>query len=385
MNDRERGLAALSHREPDHVPMDFGGRHTTIHLYAHQALMRHLGFSGPEPAIRNYHTMLVEPDPQLLRRFERVSQVFFPSSPSNFVLQIDQETGTYLDEWGVKYLMPPGGYYYDMYENPLPDAETEADLNAFRFPNPTDPSRIAGLAERVKAAHEAGEKVIMVAAPIGGFMEHSWYLLGLERSYIQTVSNPRFMEALADRLMEWLIAYWDMTLDAVGPFVDVVPFQEDLGGQGGPLISPAAFRRIYKPRMRQLLDAMRKKTNARIYMHSCGSIHWAIPDLIECGVEALNPVQISAAEMDSAVLKREFGKDITFWGGGCDPVVLQNGTPKQVAEEVRRRIQDLAPGGGFIFGSVHNIQANVPPENIVAMYDAAREYGGYPIDPPPGL
>ncbi len=385
MNDRERGLMALNHQEPDRVPLDFGGRHTTIHRYAHQALMSYLGLSGPEPTIRSYHTYLVEPDPQLLRRFERVSQVFFPSLPSNFVLQIDHETGTYVDEWGVKYLMPPDGYYYDMCENPLFDAETEADLNAYRFPNPTDPSRIAGLFERVKAAHEASEKVIMVAAPMGGFMEQSWYLLGLERSFIQLASNPRLMEALADRLLEWLLAYWDMTLDAVGPYVDVIPFQDDLGGQNGPLISPAAFRRIYKPRMRQLLDAMRKKTRARIYMHSCGSIHWAIPDLIECGVEALNPVQVNASEMDSAALKREFGKDLTFWGGGCDPVVLQNGTPKQVAEEVRRRIQDLAPGGGFIFGSVHNIQANVPPENIVALYDAAREYGGYPIDPPAEL
>ena len=384
MNDRDRGLMALNHQEADRVPLDFGGRHTTVHLYAHQALMQHLGYSGPEPTIRNYHTMLVEPDPQLLRRFERVSQVFFPSPPSEFELHIDHETGTYLDEWGVKYLMPPGGYYYDMHENPLADAETEGDLAAYRFPNPTDPSRIAGLAERVKAAHEAGEKVVMVGAPIGGMLEQSWYLLGLERSYIQLAADPTFMEALTDRLMEWLIAYWEMTLDAVGPYIDVVPYQEDLGSQNGPLISPAVFRRIYKPRMRQLLDAMRKKTRAKIYMHSCGSIHWAIPDLIDCGVEALNPVQVSAAEMDSAVLKREFGKDLTFWGGGCDPVVLQYGTPSEVADEVRRRIQDLAPGGGFIFGSVHNIQANVPAENIVAFYDAAREYGGYPIEAPTG-
>ncbi|HEX9014805.1 MAG TPA: uroporphyrinogen decarboxylase family protein [Chloroflexota bacterium] len=380
MNDRERGLMALNHQEPDHVPMDFGGRHTTVHLYAHQALMRHLGFSGPEPHIRNYHTMLVEPDPQLIQRFERVSQVFFPNSPSSFNFHIDQESGTYYDEWGVKYLMPPGGFYYDMHENPLANAETEADLNAYRFPDPTDPSRIAGLAEKVKAAHDAGEKLVIVAAPFGGLMEQTWYLLGLEQSYIQTAANPRFMESLADRLTEWLIAYWDMTLDVVGPYIDVIPYQEDLGSQSGPLISPSSFRRIYKPRMRRLLDSMRKKTNARIYMHSCGSVRWAIPDMIECGVEALNPVQVSAFDMDSSALKRDFGKDITFWGGGCDPVVLQNGTPAQVADEVERRIQDLAPGGGFIFGSVHNIQANVPPENIVAFYDAARKYGGYPVN-----
>jgi uroporphyrinogen decarboxylase len=116
-----------------------------------------------------------------------------------------------------------------------------------------------------------------------------------------------------------------------------------------------------------------------VYLHSCGSIYRLIPDLIEVGVDILNPVQVNAAEMDSARLKKEFGKDLTFWGGGCDPVVMGNGTVPQVRDDVRRRIHDLAPGGGLIFGSVHNIQANVPPENIVAMFDAALEFGGYPI------
>jgi uroporphyrinogen decarboxylase len=144
-------------------------------------------------------------------------------------------------------------------------------------------------------------------------------------------------------------------------------------------MAPATFRRIYKPRLRRLIEAIKKKSRTRVYLHSCGSIYRLIPDLIEIGVDILNPVQVNAADMDSARLKREFGKDLTFWGGGCDPVALQTGTPQEVVEEVKRRIHDLAPGGGFVFGSVHNIQANVPPENIVAMFDAAWEFGGYPI------
>jgi uroporphyrinogen decarboxylase len=379
MNCRERTLAALDHKEPDRVPLDFGGRHTTLHLYVHEALMQHLGLSGPKPRIRSYHTYLVEPDPQLLQRFERVTAVFFPKAPSNYVFAIDPATNTYVDEWGTTYYMPPNGYYYDMHTVPLLDAETEADLKKYRWPNPTDPSRITGLAEQVKAAYAAGEKVIMMCAATPGLWEHSWYMFGFEQAFINVAANQPLMEAFTERLLEWQMAYWDMVLGAVGDYLDLVQIGEDLGTQNGPMMSPTTFRRIYKPRMRRLVESIKKKTKARVYLHSCGSIYRFIPDIIECGIQVLNPVQVNAAEMDSARLKREFGKDLTFWGGGCDPVIMGTGTPQEVVEDVKRRIHDLAPGGGFVFGSVHNIQANVPPENIVAMFEAAREFGGYPI------
>ncbi len=379
MNGRQRTLAALDHTEPDRVPLDFGGRHTTLHLYAHEALMRHLGLSGPKPQIRSYHTYLVEPDPQLLQRFERVSALFFPKAPSGYIFRIGPETNTYVDEWGTTYYMPPDGYYYDMHTVPLADAETEADLKKFRWPNPTDPARIAGLPEQIQATYTAGEKVIIMCGAMPGLWEHSWYMFGLEQAFVNLASNEQLMQAFTERVMEWQIAYWDMLLSQVGDSVDLVQLNEDLGTQHGPMMSPTTFRRIYKPCMRRLIASIKRKTKARIYLHSCGSIYRMIPDLIEIGVEVLNPVQVNAAEMDSARLKREFGKDLTFWGGGCDPVIMGTGTPRQVVEDVKRRIHDLAPGGGFVFGSVHNIQANVPPVNIVAMFDAAREFGGYPI------
>jgi uroporphyrinogen decarboxylase len=212
-----------------------------------------------------------------------------------------------------------------------------------------------------------------------GLWEHSWYIFGLEQAFVNLVSNVPLMEAFTQRVLEWQIAYWDMVLNQVGAYVDLIQLNEDLGTQTGPMMSPVAFRRIYRPRLGALIASIKKRTKAWIYLHSCGSIYRMIPDLIEIGVEVLNPVQVNAAEMNSARLKREFGKDLTFWGGGCDPVVLGTGTPRQVVEDVKRRIHDLAPGGGFVFGPVHNIQANVPPENIVAMFDAAREFGGYPI------
>ena len=379
MNCRQRALAALNHQEPDRVPLDFGGRQTTLHMFAHQALMRHLGLRGPEPYIRSYHTYLVEPDPQLLQRFERVSALFFPNAPSDYVFRIDPATNTYVDEWGTTYYMPPNGYYYDMLRVPLPEAETEEDLKRYRWPNPTDPARIEGLPKQIQAAYEAGEKVIMVCGAMPGLWEHSWYIFGLERAFMNLAGNVPLMEAFSERVLEWQVAYWEMVLSRVGAYVDVVQLNEDLGSQQGPMMSPATFRKIYKPRLKRLVASIKRKTAARVYLHSCGSIYRLLPDLIEIGVDILNPVQVNATEMDSARLKREFGKDLTFWGGGCDPVVMGMGTPQAVVEDVKRRIHDLAPGGGFVFGSVHNIQANVPPENIVAMFDAARELGGYPI------
>ncbi|MFB3820249.1 MAG: uroporphyrinogen decarboxylase family protein [Candidatus Methylomirabilales bacterium] len=379
MTCRERALAALSHREPDRVPLDFGGRQTTLHLYAHQALMAHLGFVGPEPPIRSYHTYLVEPDPQLLRRFERVSTLFFPAPPRGYVFQIDPATNSYLDEWGTRYRMPPGGYYYDIDAVPLAEAETDADLARHPWPDPADPARFARMVPAIRAARAANDTVRMACGASPGLWEHSWYLFGVEQAYVNLGGNPGIMEALAERLLDWQVRYWETLLGEVGPDADIVQLNEDLGGQHGPLMAPAVFRKIYKPRLARLIRAIRARTAARIYLHSCGSIYRMIPDLIECGVDILNPVQVNAAEMDSARLKREFGKDLTFWGGGCDPVVMQTGTPQQVADEVKRRIQDLAPGGGFVFGSIHNIQANVPPENIVAMFDTARAVGGYPI------
>jgi uroporphyrinogen decarboxylase len=219
----------------------------------------------------------------------------------------------------------------------------------------------------------------MMCGAMPGLWEHAWYMFGMEQAFVNLAGNAPLIEAFTDRVLAWQIAYWDMALRQVGDCVDVVQLNEDLGSQEGPMMAPATFRRVYKPRLRQLIAEIKQRTKAQVYLHSCGSIYRLIPDLIEVGVDILNPVQVNAAEMDSARLKKEFGKDLTFWGGGCDPVVMGNGTVPQVRDDVKRRIHDLAPGGGLIFGSVHNIQANVPPENIVAMFDAALEFGGYPI------
>ena len=174
------------------------------------------------------------------------------------------------------------------------------------------------------------------------------------------------------------LAYWEKALTEVGDVIDVAQIADDFAGQDGLLISPRSYRRLFKPRHKELFDFIHARTDAKIFFHSCGAIRAVIPDLIEVGVDILNPVQVSAADMDSTELKREFGRDIVFWGGGVDTQrVLRSGTPAEVRDEVRRRIDDLAPGGGFVFNTVHNIQGDVPAENIVAMWEALQEFGVY--------
>lgn len=379
MTPRQRLLTALDHKEPDHIPMDFGGRITTLHAFAERALKQYLGLEGGQEIISGLMTYTVEPDPRLLERFGRDAVPFRPDSASSYHFVLDPSDNSYVDEWGIKYRMPPGGYYYDPVAYPLADAETVEDVEQFPFPDPTDPARLANTRGQIKAVHDAGEHATMLGAPTLGLWLLPVFLRGMEQGLMDLALNPKLVEALAERVTRWYEVFWDWALGEIGEYVDIVHMEGDLGQQSGPMFSPRVFRQIYKPRLRRVIDVIKRKSKAKFFLHSCGSVYWAIPDLIDVGVDILNPVQVNAVDMDSARLKREFGQDLVFWGGGSDPVLLQYGTPEQIVDEVKRRIDDFAPGGGFVFGSVHNIQANVPPQNIVAMFDTALEYGVYPL------
>jgi uroporphyrinogen decarboxylase len=176
------------------------------------------------------------------------------------------------------------------------------------------------------------------------------------------------------------MGYWDKALEIVGDNIDIVMHSDDLGMQNSPMMSPDMYRRFVKPLHQELIGMLKKKAKGEVkfLLHSCGSVRALIPDFIDVGVDILNPIQVSAAGMDTAELKKEFGKDMCFCGGGVDTQeILPRGTPEQVRDEVKRRLDDLAPGGGYIFAAVHNIQADVPPENLQAMYETLQEYGRY--------
>lgn len=205
----------------------------------------------------------------------------------------------------------------------------------------------------------------------------SW-LRGMEQFFMDMATNKKLANYLLDRVTEGACTAWENSLAEIGDLLDVAHTGDDLANQLAPMISMDMFEELLKPRYRKIIDIIKKHTDARISFHTCGSVYKFIPHLIDIGVDIFNPVQVSAADMDTKKLKKEFGDDIVFWGGGCDTQrVLPYGTRDEVREEVKRRIDDLAEGGGFVFNQVHNIQAGVPPENIMAMYETLAEYGKY--------
>jgi len=207
----------------------------------------------------------------------------------------------------------------------------------------------------------------------------SQFLRGFEDWFIDLAADEKLAAALFDATLEHSLAVAEEILKVGGDLIDVVHWGEDLGMQNGPIVSPELFRRLFKPRLKKYFDMVKKHTSAFIHFHCCGSIYKLLDDLIELGVDVIHPAQVAAKNMDSSILGPEFGDRLSFWGGVDTQRVLPSGTTEEVKAEVRRRIKDFAPGGGYILGAVHNIQPGVPVENIIAMYEAGKEYGQYPI------
>jgi uroporphyrinogen decarboxylase len=205
--------------------------------------------------------------------------------------------------------------------------------------------------------------------------EWGTFLRRMDNFLMDLAAEPEQVERLLDALMERHLATLEKVCRAVGDIVDVVRFGDDLGTNHGPFMSPTMYRQLFKPRHTMLCDYVHKHSGMKTFLHSCGSIRALLPDLIEAGYEVINPVQTTCLGMEADGLKRDFGKDICFWGGGCDTkVVLPTGTPQQVKDDVKRRLDLLMPGGGFVFNTVHNILPDVPPQNIVAMFEAIEEF-----------
>ena len=371
-------MRALNHQEPDRIPVDFGGSsNSLIHIQAHQKLLNHLGLPGSDACLQSMMTQAVIPDSRPQKMFGTDVVLIDPGKPDTWQLQIDPVTAQWTDEWGNRYQMPPGGFYYDWSDYPLKEGSLE-ELDRYPWPDPRDPGRYRGMKERVQDIYDNTDKAILVNNPFG-IWEQAIALRGMENALADLAINVAYAEALADRLLEWQKVYWEEVLGRIGKYIQVVKVNDDLGWKDGPLMSPRIYRRVYKPRHKALVAFIRERTDAKIYIHSDGDIYPFLPDFHEIGIDILNPVEVTARDMDSARLKAEYGDKFSFWGGGCSNVILTLGTPQDVEAEVRHRIRDFAPGGGFIFASIHCIQPNVPPENVVALFSAALKWGRYPL------
>jgi uroporphyrinogen decarboxylase len=382
MTSRERLLTALDHRQPDRVPIDLGGNQTGIHKFAYEALLKHLGLVG-DIEIMDAVQQLARPCETLLERFHVDTRYIAAGAGSDYREGIERhERGGRVwhdlrDEFGVVWSMPDDQpFYMDISHHPLATATID-DLRDYPFPKGNDPARFAGLRETAQRLRR--DTPYAVVSGISGVVyEYCWYLRGLEQWFMDMLTEPEFCAALLDQTLHFWMDWFRGFLDEVGDLVDVIMIGDDLAGQKGPLFRPAFYRDVVKPRHKALAQYIHSRTRAKVWYHTCGSCLEYIPDLMDNGVDILNPVQISAAGMDPAVLKARYGDRLTFWGGAIDAQhILPRATPEEVRRHVEQNLAVWKSGGGYVFNNVHNIQAGVPPENIVALYDAAYECGWY--------
>ena len=385
MNSRERILTALNHKEPDRVPFDMGGTVVTgINMKAYEALRDYLGLPPIEPTIVDVVQQLAQVDDDVIDRLGVDVRNVAPRSSATYRIEIkDMEGGNYTyfyDEYGIGWRMPKvGGLYYDMFDHPLGGHIDESNIDRYVLPDPKDQARFTGLREAAERVIEGEQRALIVGNLSAGIFEMYLWTRGFTDGYSDFVGKPARAQKIMHRFMDLQLAYWEKMFHVLGDMIDVVQLADDFAGQNDMLISPSSYRRYLKPLHKELFDFVHSRSSAKIFLHSCGSIRKVIPDLIEIGLDIINPVQVSAAGMDSGELKREYGRDLTFWGGGVDTqrAFNENHTSEEVREDVKRRITDLMPSGGFVFATVHNILHNVPPENIMAMWETLQEYGAY--------
>jgi len=385
MNSRERILTALQHKEPDRVPVDLGGmRSTGISIKAHEKLKDYLGLKGGEVEVYDFFQQLTRPDERILKKVGADVYAIITNPPKSWKLKLEEDENSYsfVDEWGIRYKMAKkGGWCYYMVGHPLAKVKSVEELDGYNWPDPYDPGITEGLRKKVKDLYENTDYALLVNSPTGGIFEHSQALRGFDIFLMDMLSNPKLAIAIMDKVLEFQMGFWDNVLSAIGEYVQIVQVGDDLGSERGPLISLDLYRKLLKPGQRELYQFIKKKVNAYLFLHTCGSISEFIPDFIDNGVDILNPVQVSAKNMDTRRLKKEYGDRLTFWGGGCDTQrILPYGTREEIEREVKMRISHLGPGGGFVFAQVHNITPDIPPENIITMYEAVKKYGRYPLE-----
>jgi uroporphyrinogen decarboxylase len=409
MTPRQRVLAALNHQQPDKVPIDFSAhRSSGISAIAYAKLRRHLKL--PDRPIRVYDMIqqLAIVDPDVLDRFGidtvEMGRGFLTEDkdwkdwdlPDGTPCQIPFYVNVRRDgpHWlicsdsGIPLgIQKKGCLYFEQIHFPRMDrpfaeddfADLESTLGLTQWsvahPGAHLPLSADGLAEMARCAKRLRESTDRaIVGLFGGNMFEMPQMLYRMDNYLMYMGlYPEATLRLSEALCKIYLTKLEKWLGAVGPYIDVILFGDDLGCQTGPLLSPEMYRRYYKPYHKRMWKRAKELAAVKVMLHCCGGIYELLDDLIDAGLDTFNPVQISCGRMDAATLKSHFGSRISFWGGGCDTqTILPEATPDRIAEHVRKQVGIFNPGGGFIFQQVHNIQADVPPQNVVAMFDAIR-------------
>jgi uroporphyrinogen decarboxylase len=379
LTSRQRVVKAINHQEPDRVPFNLN---LTVDIY--HRLRNYLGLPVEHEKSMGVWTD-VSPSMDLVEAMQVDFCYVGLKTPSSKKIEVRQD-GLLYDEWGIgrkKVVRQDGSFYFEMVKHPLAGA-TLKDIDDYPWPDPADPERIQGLRERILKLRQDTDKAIM-AKFSNSIWEQSWWLFGLQDWFEKLATDPQIPCAIMERVSQVALGTMEAGLDAAGDLVDIVRLSgEDLGTQKAPMISPHMFVNYVQPyfaRLWSLAKAKLREKNspARLALHSCGNVRPFIPVWIEMGLDILDPIQPKAQGMEPAGLKRDFGDRLVFHGGIDIQEILPFGSPADVMQEVRRYIQVLGPGGGYIVAPAHNVQSDVPPENLVAIRDAIGEYGYYPI------
>lgn len=414
MNSRERVLAAIAHKQPDQVPVDLGSTPSSgISAIAYSNLLKAIGRTDLPVQIYDVVQQLAQPDMSIIDRFgvdvldigrafnteekdwhETIlangDKAFYPIH-FNPVKQADGSYHCY-DEDGKRLLalMPQGATFFDQsyfpYINGFPENYDTLDEEMGRvlwsryvhspWDHTQDPDFWKTLREKTLQLRASTDKALMIVCGCNLF-EWGTFLRRMDNFLMDLLCEPDQVARILDQLLERHLATLAKVCDSVGDVVDIIRFGDDLGMTSGPFMDVDTYRSLFKPRHKQLCDYVKTHSQMHTFIHSCGSISSLMPDLIEAGIEIFNPVQTNARQMEPEFLKKEFGQDCTFWGGGVETVgTLNNGTPEQVREQILERLEIMSAGGGFVFNTVHNILPDVPPQNILAMFDAVKEFNG---------
>ncbi|MBN2588992.1 MAG: hypothetical protein JXA96_03945 [Sedimentisphaerales bacterium] len=371
MNSRQRVLSALNHNIPDRVPIDFGGFLSGIHWKAYLKLIDYLGIKD-ELIILDPAQQLAEPCEQLLQRLRadiryiNLNQSFKPNTQNSFK-----------DEFGIAWTFQDEQHNYMYISNPPLANSSIAEIKNYSFQDSTTQNLFTDL--RKQALIKSQNSSFALSTPIGGsLLETCSNLRGIENWFIDTMESPLLCEILLDKVLKYWMDFYTDLLKEIGDIVDIVIIGDDLAGQNGPLFSLDFYRTTIKPRQQELMKHIKSLTNAKICYHTCGSCFDFIPDLIDIGIDILNPVQIGLKKMDPQKIKDEFGKHISLWGGAINAhQLLSFSNREKIRRDAKYNINIFKSNTGYIFSSTHNIQFDVPPENIVTLFDAAFEYGSY--------
>lgn len=380
MTHRDRVMTALNHKEPDRLPLDLGaGKACKFTKGFYLKLLDYFGMQEELDICAKANQQVFASDAMLEKfgcdvRAARIKTIHHGVSRAR---DWEDDSNLFMiDDWGTTSRMPKSqGLYYDMIKFPLVGTPEEAD-ETYELPSPsTIKPEARAMAEAYQAA---GYPVILCEHFANGFFQTGPRLYGFDNWLTMLVVEEDRVRKFLDKLVEKKMQWWDNIFDVYGDTIDIVSECDDLGTQVGPFISMDMFEDLILPYHKMIFDHIRSRSNAKILLHCCGSCAPFLPSLIDAGLDILNPVQITAKNMDPYVLKKEFGKDLSFWGGGIDTQkTLPTGSKQDVIDVVKRSIDAFAPGGGFIFSPVHAIQSDIPVENFITMFETYQQMCKY--------